>query len=173
MLALLQEAVMIQLFAAARDGFPGGEALIDAVPESDLRLVHLPTEIDELTTAQGRKIEQTEVEIFDRAAMGLNALDQGDECRLHLLRLCILHRRALCPAGIGDHELGGLRLEQFDGQVPPLANQIFDERSQYREQCRRLFEAKHFHAMVLPCRLPHPLFSPGGASSGPRQILER
>ena len=143
------------------------------MPESDLRFVHLPTEIDELTAAQSGKVKQAEVEIFDDAAVGLNLLDQRDQFCLQFLCLAILNRRALRTARICDHQLCGLRFEQLDSKVAPLAYQIFDERPQHRQQRRRLFEAEYFHAVVLPYRLPRPLFPIGGATSGRRQIPER
>ena len=132
------------------------------MPESDLRFIHLPAEIHELTAAQRREIEQAEVEILDDAAVGLNALDECDQFGLQLLRLSILHRRTLRATRVGDHQLGRLRLEQFDRHVAPFIDQLLEERPQDRQQCRGLFEAKHFHAMVLPYPWP-PILS---ASAG-------
>ncbi len=73
-------------------GSPPGEPLVEAVPVADLVFADVPAEQDFLTLAEGGKVEQAAIEVFDQDAGGLDPLDAGGECRRRTLELRVCFR---------------------------------------------------------------------------------
>src|SRR3954447_3250086 len=68
-----------------RQGFPAGEALLEAVPEGDLVLAEVPAEQHLLVAAKSRKVDQAAIEVLYEHAEPLEALHAfGDRLALTL-----------------------------------------------------------------------------------------
>src|SRR3954453_15472679 len=94
-----------------RQGFPAGEALLEAVPEADLVLAEVPAEQHLLVAAKSRKVDQAAVEVLYEHAEPLEALHAfGD--RLALTLELLLERPRLLRvevAAVAGDPLGELR----------------------------------------------------------------
>jgi hypothetical protein len=133
----------LRIEAGPAHRFPPGEALIDAVPETDLVLADVPAEQDVLALPARREVEEALVEVLDEHARRLNPLDDACQCagRLFQLRvgLCEVRRSQIAAVSRDlPTELGAERL-RLDQQLSAL-NHLLGERAKLGEGVVRLVE---------------------------------
>lgn len=107
------------------------------MPVQDRRLAGFPTQKDRLARADGGKVDQPQVDVFDDAAQRFDPVDQPVYFQLEIAEAGGRKRR---PGGgeplrvrllyVVDRRV---RFEQLDGQVAAPRQQIFDERRQLRQ----------------------------------------
>lgn len=140
----------IDLRASARNGLARGESFVSAVPERDRRFVQLPAQVNEFAAAERWKINESEVEILDGAAVPLDGLDRLQQLLLQLARATAAQRHRLGPRFRLD-PLRHVGFEQRNGKIAPVPQHLLDERSQGRQQRVGLFQAESFQAVVFFC----------------------
>lgn len=64
------------------------------MPVPNARLAHLPAQIDRLVLAHGRKVDQTQIDVLDDTAEGLDPIDQPADLVLELAETRRRQRRA-------------------------------------------------------------------------------
>src|SRR5712691_4136644 len=126
-------------------GFPAGEAFVEAVPERDLRLADLPAQEDVLAAVLRREVQQTLVEILHlhaRIVEAADAIRDGVGSAGDLLR-CVTHLTrcdVTTVAGDARDELGLLDLRPRELAAVP--HHLLRDRTHVIERRVRLVRGK-------------------------------
>jgi hypothetical protein len=113
------------------------------MPVGDRRLTGLPTEIDRLAVAARRKVDQSEIDIFDDAAEQFNTMDEPvnfefafAESRRRKRRTHAGQSRHTRLLGVMQRRVG---FKKFDRQLATFRQEFVDQWRKLRDQRVRAF----------------------------------